>query len=165
VRGQASREIPGNPLRLLHPRIRVERGRDRWRDAAFDEALETQRITGALVERQVTVMLLFGTNMISSFADTTRVAEGLRRSDLVVVHDLFMSDTARQFAGVVLPATSWLAEAGCKSTNTHLYLTTQSSHRPARRGRSRPSCALSLTGSRSGILAMAGRRRRAGRDP
>ncbi len=33
-----------------------------------------------------------------------------------------MNDTARRFADVVLPATAWLEELGCKSTNTHLYL-------------------------------------------
>ena len=37
-------------------------------------------------------------------------------------HDLFWNDTARRFADVVLPGTSWLEELGCKSTNTHLYL-------------------------------------------
>jgi anaerobic selenocysteine-containing dehydrogenase len=47
---------------------------------------------------------------------------GLARQDLVVAYDLFMSDTARRFADVVLPATAWLEELGCKSTNTHLYL-------------------------------------------
>ena len=31
VRGQASREIIGNPPRLLHPLIRVARGREEWR--------------------------------------------------------------------------------------------------------------------------------------
>jgi len=60
--------------------------------------------------------------MLSSFADTGRVAEGLARQDLVVAYDLFMNDTARRFADVVLPATAWLEELGCKSTNTHLYL-------------------------------------------
>jgi anaerobic selenocysteine-containing dehydrogenase len=40
----------------------------------------------------------------------------------VVSHDLFLNDTARRFAHVVLPSTSWLEEVGCKSTNTHLYL-------------------------------------------
>ena len=40
----------------------------------------------------------------------------------MVSHDLFLNDTARRFADVVLPATSWLEEVGCKSTNTHLYL-------------------------------------------
>ena len=83
---------------------------------------QMERITEALVGREITALLLFGTNMVSSFADAGRVAAGLRRTDLVVVHDLFMSDTARAFADVVLPATSWLEETGCKSTNTHLYL-------------------------------------------
>src|SRR5258707_7390961 len=31
-----------------------------------------------------------------------------------------MNDTARRFADVVLPSTSWLEELGCKSTITHL---------------------------------------------
>jgi anaerobic selenocysteine-containing dehydrogenase len=39
-----------------------------------------------------------------------------------VSHDLFMNDTERRFADVVLPATAWLEDVGCKSTNTHLYL-------------------------------------------
>ena len=60
--------------------------------------------------------------MLSSYADAERVAEGLARADLVVSHDLFWNDTARRFADVVLPGTSWLEELGCKSTNTHLYL-------------------------------------------
>ncbi len=40
-------------------------------------------------------------------------------------YELFMNDTARRFADVVLPSTSWLEELGCKSTNTHLYLMPQ----------------------------------------
>jgi anaerobic selenocysteine-containing dehydrogenase len=39
-----------------------------------------------------------------------------------VSHDLFLNDTARRLADVVLPATAWLEDVGCKSTNTHLYL-------------------------------------------
>src|SRR3712207_6897165 len=42
-----------------------------------------------------------------------------------VSYDLFMSDTARRFADVILPSTSWLEELGCKATNTHLYLMEQ----------------------------------------
>ena len=80
------------------------------------------RITEALRERRVRVLLLFGTDMLSSFADAGRVAEGLARADLVVSYDLFLNDTARRYADVVLPSTSWLEELGCKSTNTHLYL-------------------------------------------
>jgi len=33
-----------------------------------------------------------------------------------------MHDTARRYADVILPATAWLEDTGCKSTNTHLYL-------------------------------------------
>jgi anaerobic selenocysteine-containing dehydrogenase len=80
------------------------------------------RITDALLDGSVRVMLLFGTDMLSSYADAERVAAGLARSDLVVSYDLFMNDTARRFADVVLPGTSWLEDLGCKSTNTHLYL-------------------------------------------
>jgi len=80
------------------------------------------RITEALLDGRLRVMLLLGTNMLSSFADAGRVAEGLARQDLVVSYDLFMNETARRSADVVLPATSWLEETGCKSTNTHLYL-------------------------------------------
>jgi anaerobic selenocysteine-containing dehydrogenase len=83
------------------------------------------RITEALVDCRVRVLLLFGTDMLSSFADANRVAVGLARQDLVVSYDLFMNETAERFADVVLPATCWLEELGCKSTNTHLYLMPQ----------------------------------------
>ena len=46
-----------------------------------------------------------------------------------------MNDTARRFADVVLPSTSWLEEVGCKSTNTHLYLMDQALEPP---GETRP---------------------------
>jgi anaerobic selenocysteine-containing dehydrogenase len=88
------------------------------------------RITEALVERRIRVMLLWGTNMVSSFADSNRVVAGLRGCDLVAVHDLFMSDTARECADVLLPATSWLEEVGMKATNTHLYLMPQALEPP-----------------------------------
>jgi anaerobic selenocysteine-containing dehydrogenase len=37
VRGQASREIIGNPERLLHPMVRNGRGSGDWRRAGWDE--------------------------------------------------------------------------------------------------------------------------------
>jgi anaerobic selenocysteine-containing dehydrogenase len=83
---------------------------------------QMSQITEALVDGTVRVLLLFGTDMLSSFADARRVAQGLDRTDLVVSYDLFMTDTARRFADVLLPSTAWLEELGCKSTNTHLYL-------------------------------------------
>jgi len=91
---------------------------------------QMSRVTEALLDGRLRVLLLFGTDMLSSYADTERVADGLARANLVVSHDLFMNDTARRFADVVLPATAWLEEVGCKSTNTHLYLMEQALEAP-----------------------------------
>jgi anaerobic selenocysteine-containing dehydrogenase len=85
-------------------------------------ASQMPRVTEALIDGRVKVMLLFGTDMLSSYADAEAVAKGLASADLVVSHELFMNDTARRFADVILPSTSWLEEVGAKSTNTHLYL-------------------------------------------
>jgi len=80
-------------------------------------------ITEALSSGRLKVLLLLGTNMLSSFADAARVADGLDKTELLVVCvDLFMNETARRFADVVLPGTAWLEELGCKMTHTHLYL-------------------------------------------
>jgi anaerobic selenocysteine-containing dehydrogenase len=86
---------------------------------------QMSRITESLVTGRVRVLLLFGTDMLSSFADVNRVAEGLARQELIVSYDLFENDTARRFADVLLPSTSWLEELGCKATNTHVYLMPQ----------------------------------------
>ena len=79
-------------------------------------------ITAALRAGQIDNLLLMGTNMLSSFADSGALREGLARTRMIVSYDLFLNDTARQYADVVLPATAWLEELGCKATNTHLYL-------------------------------------------
>jgi len=92
---------------------------------------QMSRITEGLVDGRLRVLLLFGTDMLSSFADAGQVAAGLAQTDLVVCHDLFMNDTARRFADIVLPSTSWLEEIGCKSTNTHLYLMEKALDPPA----------------------------------
>ncbi|MBI1397182.1 MAG: molybdopterin-dependent oxidoreductase [Betaproteobacteria bacterium] len=79
-------------------------------------------ITAALCDGHIQTMMLMGTNMVSSYADTGEVARGLQRARLVVSYDLFLNDTARRFADVVLPSTCWLEELGCKMSHTHLYL-------------------------------------------
>jgi len=76
----------------------------------------------ALGDGRIANLLLMGTNMLSSFADAGRVAQGLARTRLVVSYDLVLNDTAKRFADVVLPGTAWLEELGCKSAFTHLYL-------------------------------------------
>ncbi|MFN7434546.1 MAG: molybdopterin-dependent oxidoreductase [Betaproteobacteria bacterium] len=79
-------------------------------------------IGAALREGRIGTLLLLGSNMLSSFADTHALAQGLARTRLTVSYDLFLNDTARQHADVVLPATAWLEEVGVKMTATHLYL-------------------------------------------
>jgi anaerobic selenocysteine-containing dehydrogenase len=86
---------------------------------------QMSRITEALQDGTVRVLLLLGTDMLSSYAEAGQVAAGLARLDLVASYDLFLNDTARRFADVVLPATSWLEETGATSTNTHVYLMPQ----------------------------------------
>ncbi|GCE12894.1 molybdopterin-containing oxidoreductase family protein [Tengunoibacter tsumagoiensis] len=79
-------------------------------------------ITGAFNEGKIDVLLLLGTNMLSSFADSKQLAQGLDRVKLIVSYDLFMNETTRQCADLIFPATAWLEEIGLKQTDTHIYL-------------------------------------------
>ena len=79
-------------------------------------------IVDAIDDGSLQTMLLLGSNLASSFPDARRVRAGLKSMDLVVAHDLFMNDTIRSCADIVLPATAWLEGLGVKSTTTHLYL-------------------------------------------
>jgi anaerobic selenocysteine-containing dehydrogenase len=79
-------------------------------------------ITQALQDGRLDVFLVLGTNMLSSFADSNAVEQGLQRAGLVVVYDIFMNETIRRCADLVLPGTIWLEELGIKDTATHIYL-------------------------------------------
>ncbi len=79
-------------------------------------------ITASLTDGRVRVLLMFGSNMVSSFSEAESHAAALDKLDLVVCHDLFMNETTRRFADVVLPGTAWLEDIGCKATHTHIYL-------------------------------------------
>jgi len=86
---------------------------------------QMSEIINAICDGRVEAMLIFGSNFISSFADSGRVAAGFTRMRLIVCQDVFMNETIREHADIVLPATSWLEEVGCKMTATHLYLMEQ----------------------------------------
>lgn len=79
-------------------------------------------ITAALTDGRVRALLLFGSNILSSFADAERMAAALNGLDLIACHELFMNETTRRYADVVLPGTAWLEDIGCKATHTHVYL-------------------------------------------
>ncbi len=83
---------------------------------------QMEAIAEALETGSVKVLLTLGSNMLSSFPDTNRMRCALSKTDLVVSYDIFMNQTAREIADIVLPGTIWLEELGVKSTNTHVYL-------------------------------------------
>jgi anaerobic selenocysteine-containing dehydrogenase len=79
-------------------------------------------IAAALEDGRIRALVTVGSNMLSSFPGAGCIGRGLDRANLVVNYDIFMSETARRHADVILPGTVWLEEIGCKATNTHLYL-------------------------------------------
>jgi anaerobic selenocysteine-containing dehydrogenase len=79
-------------------------------------------MTEALSAGKLDALFLFGTNMLSSFANTNELAHGLTQIKLIVSYDLFLNETARRYADLILPATAWLEDIGLKQTATHIYL-------------------------------------------
>lgn len=79
-------------------------------------------MTQAFNDGLLDVLFLFGSNMLSNFADANELARGLAKIKLIVSYDLFMNETARRCADLVLPATAWLEDYGLKQTATHIYL-------------------------------------------
>ncbi|GHO42459.1 molybdopterin-containing oxidoreductase family protein [Ktedonospora formicarum] len=82
-------------------------------------------ITEALVNRSLDVLLICGSNMLSTFADSNAIAHGLEQTGFIMSYDLFMNETARRYADLILPATAWLEVMGLKQTATHIYLMEQ----------------------------------------
>jgi anaerobic selenocysteine-containing dehydrogenase len=67
-------------------------------------------------------LLVYGANPMVSMPNQNRVREGLLRDDLfTIVHDLFVTETAR-YADYVLPATSQIEHLDLSPAWGHLYL-------------------------------------------
>lgn len=70
----------------------------------------------------VRALMVYGSNPAVSMPNQNKVRDGLRRDDLfTVVHDLFVTDTAR-YADYVLPATSQIEHLDLSPAWGHLYL-------------------------------------------
>ena len=70
----------------------------------------------------VRALIVYGANPMVSMPNQERIREGLLREDLfTVVHDLFVTETAR-FADYVLPATSQIEHLDLSPAWGHLYL-------------------------------------------
>ncbi|RIV16830.1 molybdopterin oxidoreductase family protein [Alicyclobacillaceae bacterium I2511] len=73
----------------------------------------------------VKALFVYNSNPAISAPDVNKVRSGLQREDLfTVVHDLFITDTAR-YADLVLPATSSFENRDLYSSYWHLYLNLQ----------------------------------------
>ncbi len=57
------------------------------------------------------MLLVLASNIAVSAPDVTKVRQGLKALDLLVVSDMFLSETA-EMADVVLPTTQWAEEEG-----------------------------------------------------
>lgn len=83
---------------------------------------DMEAVLSAMEDRRVKVMLTFGSNMLSSFADAGRTEAALAKTDLFTTFDIFLNETGRTHADIVLPSTIWLEELGCKATGGHIHL-------------------------------------------
>lgn len=96
---------------LARPGRRVLNMRDLGKDLC-DRALAPQ----------IRSLIVYGANPMVSMPNQERIREGLLREDLfTIVHDLFVTDTAR-FADYVLPATSQIEHLDLSPAWGHLYL-------------------------------------------
>jgi anaerobic selenocysteine-containing dehydrogenase len=75
-----------------------------------------------IADGKLDVLLLLGTDLLTSFADVGELERTLGRVGLIVAFDIFPNETIRQVADLVLPGTVWLEEIGLKDTPSHLYL-------------------------------------------
>jgi anaerobic selenocysteine-containing dehydrogenase len=79
-------------------------------------------LTGEASDPPIKSLYVFGANPAASTPNARLIAEGLQREDLfTVVHELFITDTAR-YADIVLPATSQLEQVDLHKAYGHRYL-------------------------------------------
>jgi anaerobic selenocysteine-containing dehydrogenase len=79
-------------------------------------------LTGEVKDPPIEALYVFGANPVASTPNAPRIIEGLLRDDLfTVVHELFMTDTAK-YADIVLPATSQLEQVDLHKPYGHHHL-------------------------------------------
>ncbi len=87
-----------------------------WGDFANTQGLRLTEMMHAMVHGDISSLYIIGENPMLSDADSAVTERALRSLDLLVVQDIFMTETA-QLAHVVLPAASYLEKEGT-FTNT-----------------------------------------------
>jgi anaerobic selenocysteine-containing dehydrogenase len=82
-------------------------------------------IAQAIKDGRIDILFLLGSNMLSSFSDTAALERSFENIGLIVGYDIFMNETMRRAADLILPGTIWLEERGLKDTASHLYFMEQ----------------------------------------
>lgn len=109
--GQKADQLPGY-RKLDNPKHRAEVA-EVWGvdpDALPAPGLSAVELLNALGEK-VRGLLVFASNVVVSAPSAKQLIERMRRLDLLVVSDLFLSETA-ELADVVLPVAQWAEEEG-----------------------------------------------------
>jgi assimilatory nitrate reductase catalytic subunit len=120
--GQANamggREVGGMATELAaHRRLADPDDRDEvrrhWGSGPINgrPGLTAVEMVDALLDRRLRAVWIAGSNPVGSLPDATRAEAALRTADLVVVQDLYPTDTGR-FADVLLPAAGWAEKTG-----------------------------------------------------
>jgi anaerobic selenocysteine-containing dehydrogenase len=79
-------------------------------------------LTGEVSDPPIMSLYVFDANPVVSTPNTGRIVQGLMRDDLfTVVHELFLTDTAR-YADIILPATSQLEHVDMHEAYGHRYV-------------------------------------------
>ena len=79
-------------------------------------------LTGAVSDPPIRSLFVYSTNPVATVPDSGKIVEGLMREDLfTVVHEQFMTDTAR-YADIVLPAVTQLERVDLHKPYGHLFL-------------------------------------------
>lgn len=79
-------------------------------------------LTGEVTDPPIRSLFVFCANPVTSSPNAGKIVEGMLREDLfTVVHELFMTDTAR-YADIVLPATSQLEQVDLHKPYGHRHL-------------------------------------------
>ncbi len=123
---------PGNPLGNVTRRDRLAYKKSIWADrfplaedatAVFADAILTGK------PYPIRAMMVSIANPIQEYPNTNKVKEALGKLDFLVVHELFMTETAKM-ADIVLPASTFFEKTElCKTQNLALTKYFQVSHK------------------------------------